>query len=273
VELLTAQEAMARFPGFRIPFHLAAVFERLAGSLAVEECVRAHLAGAVAAGAELICGAQVDEWRLDPVGHSAARVQVRVGSEIFSASRLIITAGSWASALLADIGLPLRIERRVQFWYATDSANYSAGTGCPAYLFELPAGIFYGFPSFDQRGVKLAEHTGSHPVADPLHVDRQLHPQDCSGIETFLQAHLPGVSTTRTACSVCMYTLTPDQHFIVDRHPDCPEVVFAAGLSGHGFKFAGVLGKALSDLALDGGTTLPIGFLSASRSGLLSTEY
>jgi len=227
--------------------------------------VRAHLAGAVAAGAELLCGTRVDGWKAEPAGPSATRVEVQVGGDVLVAARLIVAAGPWASTLLAGIDLPLRVQRRVQLWYASDKVAYSAAAGCPAYLFELPEGIFYGFPSFDRRGVKEAEHTGNHPVADPLHVDRQLREADCACVETFLRAHLPGVSTTRTAYSVCMYTVTPDQHFIVDRHPNCPQVVFAAGLSGHGFKFAGVLGKALADLALDGGTTLPIGFLSLRR--------
>jgi len=264
VELLTAQDAMARYPAFHVPADLAAVYEPKAGSLAVEECVRAHLAGAVAAGAELLCGACVTDWQVEST-KSGDRVHVRIGNEVISAARLVVTAGPWAASLLADVGLPLSVERRVQLWYAAEPARYSAAAGCPAYLFELPQGIFYGFPSFDRRGVKVAEHSGDNPVADPIDVDRQLHEADCTRVEKFLAAHLPGVSSTRTGYSVCMYTMTPDQNFVVDRHPSHPEIVFAAGLSGHGFKFTSVLGQALAELSLDGGTELPIEFLSMRR--------
>ncbi|MCE9553592.1 MAG: N-methyl-L-tryptophan oxidase [Planctomycetes bacterium] len=266
VESLTAEEAMARFPGFRIPQQLAAVFEPKAGSLAVEECVRAHLAGAVAAGAELRCGAAVERWDVGSAAGNAGLVRVRVGNETLSAARLIVTAGPWAASLLTDLGVELAIERRVQHWYASSPA-YAATAGFPAYLFELPDGIFYGFPSFDARGVKVAEHTGADPVADPLALERKLRASDSPRVEGFLQAYLPGVSTDRTAFDVCMYTMSPDQHFIVDRYPGQPQVVFAAGLSGHGYKFSGVLGRALADLAMDGGTTLPIDFLSLRRLG------
>lgn len=266
VESLNADEAMARFPGFRIPKQLAAVFEPKAGSLAVEECVRAHLAGAVAAGAELRCGAAVELWEVEPEAVTPGLVRVRVGKETISAARLIVTAGPWAASLLADLNVELTIERRVQHWYAS-SSEYAVTAGCPAYLFELPDGIFYGFPSFDARGVKVAEHTGADPVADPLTLDRKLRASDGPRVEGFLQAHLPGVSANRTAYDVCMYTMSPDQHFLVDRHPRFPQVVFAAGLSGHGFKFTSVLGRALAELAMDGGTTLPIDFLSLRRLG------
>ena len=269
VEPLTAEEAMTRFPGFRIPKQLAAVFEPQAGSLAVEECVRAHLAGAVAAGAELRCGAEVKRWKMELAAGAQGLVHVRVGNETISAVRLIVTAGPWASSLLADLGVELTIERRVQHWYA-GSPEYAATAGSPAFLFELPDGIFYGFPSFDARGVKVAEHTGADLVDDPLTLERKLRASDGPRVEGFLHAHLPGVSADRTAYDVCMYTMSPDQNFIVDRYPGQPQVVFAAGLSGHGFKFSGVLGRALAELAIDGGTTLPIDFLSLRRLGQVS---
>ena len=99
-------------------------------------------------------------------------------------------------------------------------------------------------------------------------MNRDLDAADQRRVETFLEAHLPGVRRQCAHHSVCMYTLTPDEHFIVDRHPADPRIVFAAGLSGHGFKFTCVLGQALADLALDGRTDLPIGFLSLNRPGL-----
>jgi len=103
-----------------------------------------------------------------------------------------------------------------------------------------------------------------------LHVDRDVDPVDFGQVANFVSRYLIEATTRRTDHTLCMYTMTPDEHFVVDRHPDRPGVVFAAGLSGHGFKFTSVLGQALADLALDGKTDLPIGFLSAQRPSLHS---
>ncbi len=132
--------------------------------------------------------------------------------------------------------------------------------------------MFYGFPQIDELGVKVAEHSGGQPVADPTNVDRELDPKDRARVENFLTACLPGVSRNMTRHSVCMYTMSADEHFIVDRHPTDERLVFAAGLSGHGFKFAPVLGEALADLALAGTSKLPIEFLSCRRPSLRRRE-
>jgi glycine/D-amino acid oxidase-like deaminating enzyme len=150
-------------------------------------------------------------------------------------------------------------------WYRTNTDHYRAETGFPVWLFETPAGVFYGFPEIDAKGLKVAEHTHGSPIETPLQLDRHLLATDRQPIDAFLQAHLPGVAETCQHHKVCMYTMSADQHFIVDRHPDDERVCFVAGLSGHGFKFATVLGEAMADLALTGTTTQPIGFLGLNR--------
>jgi glycine/D-amino acid oxidase-like deaminating enzyme len=102
-------------------------------------------------------------------------------------------------------------------------------------------------------------------VDDPLHVDRSLRDSDYKPVEAFLRTHLPTVLPACRDHAICLYTMSPDEHFIVDRHPQHPQVVIAAGLSGHGFKFAPVLGAALAELAINGSTQLPIDFLSLRR--------
>jgi glycine/D-amino acid oxidase-like deaminating enzyme len=151
------------------------------------------------------------------------------------------------------------------FWFDTSAAEYDVTNGFPVFLFELPHGVFYGFPKIDARGVKVAEHSGGRVVDDPLDVDRTVDAEEQVRLLQFLSAHLRGVSTKVTNHAVCLYTMSPDENFIVDRHPAHANVVFAAGLSGHGFKFVPVLGRALAELALDGGTDLPIDFLSRAR--------
>jgi sarcosine oxidase len=189
--------------------------------------------------------------------------------------------------LLSDLNVRLRVVRKSLFWFANDEPHYDVASGLPVFLFELPQarsrvspklgmgsfretaphGIFYGFPKLDARGVKFAEHTGGRMVDDPLAVDRTIDALEQRRLIEVLSQHLPGVSPRVLDHSVCLYTMSPDEHFIVDRHPAHKNVVFAVGLSGHGFKFTPVLGRALVDLVLDCGATLPIDFLSLERFG------
>jgi sarcosine oxidase len=263
VQQLTAEEAHRRFPGFRVAEGYAGVFEPAAGYLKVERCVLAHLAAAKACGAELRYGLQARSWRLDDRG-----VRIETDQGDFAAAKLIITAGPWAPQLLADLGVPLVVRRKHLYWFPAGDRRYGQKQGCPTYLFELPYGIFYGFPRIDDLGVKVAEHSGGATVADPLTDTRELDAADLARVEAFLAAHLPGVGRPMQHRTVCYYTMSPDEHFVVDRHPQYASVFFAAGLSGHGFKFTSVLGDALADLASEGRTALPIRFLSLARFAL-----
>ena len=265
IEELTSREVSARWPGFRAPDGYRAAFESRAGYLEVEACVLAHLEQARALGAELRTDCPVRSWRPEGAG-----VVVETEKESFSAGALIITAGPWAGELLGEFGVSLEVRRKPLFWFEALESAYDPARGCPCFLFEMPLGIFYGMPQIDADGVKLAEHTGGAVVADPLTVNRDVEPAERRRVEEFVTAAMPQVSHRMTKHSVCMYTMSPDAHFLVDRHPECPQTAFAAGLSGHGFKFTGVLGQALVELVLDGGTSLPIGFLAANRASLRS---
>ena len=260
VERLSPTESARRFPGFRIPEPLTAVFEARAGYLRVEDCVRAHAAAAQRSGAELRIGETVLEWSAKDSGAT-----VRTDAGTYSAANLIITAGAWAGQLLGDLGVPLEVVRKSLYWFATDAPHYREDRGGPAFLFETPQGEFYGFPEIDSLGVKTAEHTGGLPVADPLTVDRSEDARETARLRAFLTEHVPFVSTRQTRFTTCLYTLSPDRHFLVDRHPRHRNVAFAAGLSGHGFKFASVLGEVLADWATWGETKQPVEFLSLKR--------
>jgi monomeric sarcosine oxidase len=260
VESLSAAEVMRRFPGFRVPEGAVGVFEPAAGYLKVERCVMTHLAAAKACGARLVFGAQAHQWKSDAGG---AQVITDLGE--FSASRLIITAGPWAPQLLHGLGVPLEVRRKHLYWFPASDVSYHESSGCPTYLYELPHGVYYGFPQIDERGVKVAEHTGGAVVADPTGDPRPLDASDLARVEEFLARCLPGVGRPLASRSVCFYTMSPDEHFLVDRHPRMENVFFAAGLSGHGFKFTSVLGEVLTELALEGRSKRPIGFLSLDR--------
>jgi sarcosine oxidase len=267
VETLDPADVARRWPGLQCSDGLAAVFEPAAGYLYVEECVRAHVEAARNLGAELLTDTEVRSWFSDERG---VTVQLSDGQELV-ADRLIIAAGAWASRMLRDVNVRLTVLRKSLFWFATDDVRYDLARGMPVFLFEMPPlngshpDVFYGFPKLDARGVKFAEHSGGQIVADPITVDRSIDAVEQRRVLEVLAQHLPGVSPHVTDHAVCLYTMSPDEHFIVDRHPLHQNVVFAAGLSGHGFKFVPVLGQALTQLVLDSATDLPIEFLSLKR--------
>jgi sarcosine oxidase len=260
VECLTASEVRSRFPQFRVPDDWHAAFENRAGYLDVEDCVAVHLDTAKKLGAELQTGITVLNWR-----QSANAIVVETDRGQFHAAKLVISAGAWAESLLRELNTRLEVRRKPVFWYPTNDESLRVDRGCPCYLFETPAGVFYGIPQIDDFGFKVAEHTGGSTVADPLAVDRDLNPADQARVESFLADHIPTVGRPHSHHSVCLYTMSPDENFIVDIHPNHPQIAFAAGLSGHGFKFTCVLGEALADLALEGKTALSIEFLSSGR--------
>ena len=262
VETLTAADAEARWPAFRVPHDWRVVFEPQGGYLFVEDCVRAHAEQAVARGADLRAGVTVHGWRS---AGNAVVVDSDAGS--FAAARLVLCPGAWASDLLQLPEVPLTVLRKSLFWYGPPAAaatGFAAGT-LPCFAFDTPTGFFYGFPGLDDRGVKLAEHTGGRVVTDPLAVDHVIDPAEQSSIESWIAAHLPALGRDRRAHATCLYTMSPDHHFVLGLHPEHPQVAIAAGFSGHGFKFASVVGEILADLALTGTTPQPISFLSPRR--------
>ncbi|MBI1902367.1 MAG: N-methyl-L-tryptophan oxidase [Planctomycetia bacterium] len=266
LEELSAAEVEKRWSGFRVPRGMSGVYEERAGYLRVEACVVAQAEEAVRLGAELCVGETILGWtRGDAATPGNGPLVVRTNRKTYSAERLIVCAGAWAGELLGDLRISLEVRRKPQYWFATGSDEYRVERGFPAFLYELPSGVFYGFPQIDERGVKVARHSGGEVVRDPLNVDRDLDPADRKLVEEFCVSNLPRLTRTLAHHSMCMYTMTPDEHFVVDRHPRDPRVAFAAGLSGHGFKFAPVLGEALADLALHGRTNLPVGFLGMKR--------
>ncbi|MCX7420651.1 MAG: N-methyl-L-tryptophan oxidase, partial [Planctomycetia bacterium] len=266
IENLSATAASRRWPGFRVPDEFDVVFEPEAGFLKVEECVQSHLDCAISHGARLHLNDPVVSWSA-----MGGKVRVRTMNGEFVARSLVITAGAWSAGLMSDMNLPLQVLRKPTFWHKTTSANHSLTSGMPTFYFEMPdakggyARSFYGFPSIDGSTLKVAEHSGGNIVADPLFIDRECHDEDSEPVARFVQSCLPRLSQQATRHSVCFYTVTPDRHFVIDRHPQHSNVVIGCGFSGHGFKFTSVLGEVLADLATDRRVNLPIDFLSLKR--------
>lgn len=265
LEEFAPQEAETRFPGMRFAEDLSVVYEPDAGFLFVEKCVRTHIHEAQKLGGVFKSHEAVQDWQSD--GHT---VCVQTDRQRYEAGKLIITAGPWTAKILHELALPLRVLRKPVFWYPAHPASLENVAKFPAFLFELPFGVFYGLPGTQGANLKVAEHSGGTPLDNPGEVDRTVHPEDQQLVEQFLGACIPAVRSPFDRHNVCFYTMTPDGHFVIDQHPQFANVVFGAGFSGHGFKFTGVLGKALADLATQGSTPLPVEFLSLSRDTLNS---
>ncbi|MEX0728638.1 MAG: N-methyl-L-tryptophan oxidase [Planctomycetaceae bacterium] len=262
-EVVPREDFGRRFPGFKLPEGFEAFLEHEAGYLMVDECQRAHLDSARSLGAELHADETVTDWKSEGTG-----VVVETNRGRYAAERLVITAGPWAAQVLSSLNIPLKVARKPLFWFPIRNENSPLRTLGACYFYDMPWGEFYGFHCRDGRTLKMADHAGGDDVADPLTVDRNVTPRDYEGLAKFLAVAMPDVSPVPVKSSVCLYTRTPDSHFVVDRHPEYPQVVLGCGFSGHGFKFTSVIGEALMQLALDGRTEQPVGFLSLSRPAL-----
>ncbi len=260
VEYLSSAELRHRFPAFRFGEEYAGVLERSAGFLYVEDCVQAHACEAVRLGATILDNEPVVSWKA-----TDREVIVETHAGQYTAARLVITAGSWAGQVLARRGTFLRVMRQIVQWFDTRDDSLFRRDVFPLYIADTPQGHFYGFPLLNANGVKVAQHYGASEVGSPSEIERKASPQDEETVRAFLREHLPAVDGPCRRASVCIYTLTPDRHFVIDLHSDHPNVALAAGFSGHGFKFASVVGEILADLADTGRTDLPIGMFRIGR--------
>jgi sarcosine oxidase len=263
LETVSPADRGGKFAGFSVPEPFDVVFEPEAGFLEVEACVGAHVDRAERMGARVAADEVVFDWC--KVGNA---FRVRTSRGAYESGALILTTGAWTAGLLASLSLPLTVVRKPQFWFPVRSHVYAEERGAPAFYYEMPFGLFYGFPSRDGKTLKSAEHSGGEPVADPAQLDRSVDARDWQSLARFLRECVPQVDSEPVRSSVCMYTLSPDHHFIVDRHPAYEHVAFGAGFSGHGFKFTPVIGEALVDLAIKGQTSYPVGFLSVNRDAV-----
>ena len=259
IEPIEVADVVTRFPAFRLDEGMHALFERDAGFLHVEACVLAQARAAARQGADLRYGEPVVGWSAAGDG-----VRVRTADGEYAAQRLVICGGAWSSRLLAALRLPLEVRRKVMLWLPATDDRLRLDRGCPVFGFDSPQGFVYGFPQFVNGELKVANHTGGETVEDADAPDRSLREADLAFLPDFVARYVYGVEARALRHAICMYTMTPDEHFFLDRVPEMPQVLFAAGFSGHGFKFAPVVGEALAQLALDGATDAPIGFLAAN---------
>jgi sarcosine oxidase len=252
------------YPAFRgFPDGYVGMVEAAAGFLYVEDCVRAQIDAAVSLGAEVRAEEPVRSWKA--VGDG---VEVATDRGTYRAARLVVAAGAWATELLADLGVPLTVMRQVLLWFDVGELRpLFRRDAFPIFLADVPEGPFYGLPAIDRYGLKVARHYGAPELPNPDGMTWETTDADAEPARRFLDEYVPGVGPL-TKARACMYTLTPDRHFVVDVHPLYPPVAVACGFSGHGFKFCPAVGAVLADLAENGRTELPIGRFRATRFGV-----
>ncbi len=260
IESLSAAEARQRFQHLRIDDDLVGLFEPDAGYLHVERCVETMAQAAQVAGARILPQTRVRDWVVRADG-----VRVATDAGEFWAERLVVTAGPWSAPLLADLPVTLEVRRKVQLWFAPRAAPPAVARRGPVFAYELSHGFFYGLPLQDDGLQKVAEHSGRELVANADALDRDLHADDTPRVSAFVERYLPELAPRVVRHSVCMYTMSPDEHFIVDQHPRSPRVFLAAGFSGHGFKFAPLVGELLADLVVSGRAAESAAFLRIGR--------
>ncbi|MDQ1013020.1 sarcosine oxidase [Streptomyces sp. V4I23] len=264
-EVLGAADIRRRFPTFNPAAEDVGFYERKAGVARPEATVNAHLDLAREHGAELHFAEMVLGWEADGPGGKAWAVTDR-GAYI--ADRLVIAPGAWAPKLLSDLGVSVTVERQVMYWFQPEGGvgPFTADRH-PVYIWEDPDGTqIYGFPSLDgpDKGAKVAFFRKGVP-SDPDTLDREVHPEEVAAIAEYLRPRIPSLPGRFLKGAACMYSNTPDEHFVLSQHPEHPQVTVACGFSGHGFKFVPVIGEIIADLATEGSTEHPIALFDPRR--------
>jgi sarcosine oxidase len=259
-EALAAPELMRRFPAFKLPPDYVAVVQPDGGFVEVEPSIAAQLALATAAGAEIRSGERVQA--IEP---RTGCVRIVTDGGAVEAGAAIVAAGPWAKALLPALAAPLRVTREVMGWFEpTDAELFQA---FPVFIIESRHGMHYGVPPDGGGGIKIAKHHHRNETVDPDDYDRTVSADDEALIRAAVADHIPAANGALIAAKTCLYTMTPDGDFLIDRLPGAPNVVVASPCSGHGFKFAPVIGEILADLATSGATPHDIARFSLERFG------
>jgi sarcosine oxidase len=261
-EMLSASDLRRRFPVFQPAAEMVGVWEPRAGVLFPEVAIEAHLELASQQGAELRFNEPMVKW--EPNG---AGVRVRTSGDSYSADRLILAAGSWIQSLVTELRLPLTVERQVLYWFEPRSqAEAFRPSACPIHIWEYAQGrFFYSFPDLGD-GVKVALHHQGEST-DPDAVSREVSEQEIASMRKLLRQHLPSADGRLRATAVCLYTNTPDEHFILDRHPVHPQVLLVSPCSGHGFKFSSVVGELAALLLRQEAPPFDLSLFRLSRFG------
>ena len=260
-EVLDRDEIARRYPAWTdLDPSTRVVWQPDGGFLRSEATMRAHLDGARAAGAELRFEEPVQSWAPDGDG-----VRVTTGTDTYVADRLVICAGAWARRLLPRLEALAVPERQVLAWLTPKRPEAFSVERFPVFILDVESGSWYGFPTHEGHGLKVGWYHHFREPIDPDDPDRSTRPDDEAALRAFVERHLPDAAGPTEMLTTCIFTNSPDEHFLIDRLPDMPQVSVAAGFSGHGYKFCSVVGEVMADLALEGSTRHDIGLFRLDR--------
>jgi sarcosine oxidase len=259
-EVFDGGELHRRFPGYRLPREMQCLYQPDGGFLLPERCNVAHVSQALANGAEAHCREPVLEW-----GIARGNVWVRTSKRRYEAGRLVICAGPWAKELVPELNGLAVPERQVLAWLQPHRPAYFQPGVFPVFNLEVEEGRFYGLPSFLVPGFKFGKYHHRGETVDADTVNREPQPEDEELLRRFASRYFPDGAGPTMMLKVCLFTNSPDRHFILDLHPEYREVAIAAGFSGHGYKFCSVVGEVMADLAQRGETRHDIEFFRLKR--------
>ncbi|QQK74974.1 N-methyl-L-tryptophan oxidase [Salicibibacter cibarius] len=258
-ELLDAKEAAARFPQHRFEENDMIYVDPQAGFVRPELAIQSATQRAIELGAKLYCGVSVTAIEPDDAG-----VTIYCGEERFRVGHVVVSAGAWASKLLPQLSLPVWVERQILVWYRAKNPDVFSMEKFPIFGRETEGQRWYGFPSLDGHLVKVAFHHGGDEV-DPDTIDRTTHKEDIEHLSKFIHKYIPDLDPNAVKAKVCMYTNTPDNHFIIGSVSGMPNVTMLGPMAGHGFKFAPIMGKLAAEVATELTPTMNIDMFRPDR--------
>ncbi|QLK24555.1 N-methyl-L-tryptophan oxidase [Natrinema zhouii] len=260
-EVLTSEEVTERFPGYDLPEGYRALYQPDGGFVVPEQAIVGHVETAQAAGAEVRARERVLEWEPTPDG--GVRVETDRGT--YDAEKMVLAAGAWNGKFadaLEGLAVP---ERQVLGWFQPERPSTFEPENFPVWNLKVPEGRFYGLPIYDVPGFKIGKYHHRDERVDPDDYDTEPGLEDERLLREVTANYFPEAAGPTMRLATCMFTNSPDEHFILDTLPDHPQVAVGAGFSGHGFKFASVIGEILADLAVDGETDHPIDMFRLDR--------
>jgi sarcosine oxidase len=262
-EVLSAAEVSRRFPAFNLPADWDCVFQPDAGVLKPEKAIRLYLKAAADLGATARMNTRVRE-----VAPSGGGVRIRLDDgETIEAGAAVIAAGAWIGELAPVLASRLRLTRQVLAWFDPVRPDLVTPDRFPVFMLQTDDDVIYGVPDFRGTGVKAASHDPCGELASADAPRPEADDADIERVHRVLRALIPAAAGPVRQTRTCVYTRSPDEHFILGPHPDWPQIVLASPCSGHGFKFASLIGEILADLATTGATEAPIGLFSPTRFG------
>ncbi|MBK15071.1 MAG: N-methyl-L-tryptophan oxidase [Chloroflexi bacterium] len=259
-EIFTSTELSKKFPAYLLPEEYSSVFQKDGGFLVPESCINLYVNESINNGADVKQNCKVLGWESD-----GNIVTVSTSDGNFKTKKLVITAGAWTGILQDEMSRFLTPERQVVSWFKPESPEYYNSDQFPVFNMEVPEGRYYGFPIHHYEGTKIGRYGHLKENINPDSINREITDLDIATLRVPMEKYFQPTNPEPLFSQVCMFTNTPDEHFVLDYLPGNDNVFIASGFSGHGFKFASVIGELISDLMVDGGTEFDLGLFSLDR--------